>query len=85
MLPPQVLTMAARRLSESAMGKQSRETATMLHLEMWTFVHGIATMMATSFLLLDWELISDMLTDVYLGIRERHVKKEQEVQIDACN
>ena len=63
----------------------SRETATMLHLEMWTFVHGIATMMATSFLLLDWELISDMLSDVYLGIRERHVKKEQEVQIDACN
>lgn len=60
----------------------SRETAMLLHLEMWTFVHGIATMMATSFLLLDWELISEMLSDVYHGIRARHVTEGKN---DACN
>lgn len=52
------------------------EIARLMHLEMWTFVHGIGTMLATSFLPLEWEQISDMLTDVYQGIRERHVSKE---------
>lgn len=52
----------------------SRETASLMHLEMWTFVHGIGTMLATSFLELDRELISNMITDVYQGIRLRHIK-----------
>ena len=56
----------------------SRERATRMHLEMWTFVHGIGTMLATSFLSLDQELISEMLTDVYQGVREKHVKEEAE-------
>lgn len=51
----------------------SREKATLMHLEMWTAVHGIATMHATSFLALDWDLISMMLSDIYLGIKARHV------------
>ncbi len=51
----------------------SREKAELMHLEMWACVHGIATMLATSFTELDWSLISDMLTDVYQGIRARHV------------
>ena len=50
----------------------SYETAELIHLEIWIFVHGIATMIATSFLALDLPLISDMLTDVYHGILERH-------------
>ena len=54
----------------------TEETARLMHLEMWSCVHGIGTMLATSFLSLDWELISDMLTDVYQGIRARHVPKE---------
>lgn len=49
----------------------SRERAELLHLEMWTCVHGIATMLATSFLNLEWELISNILTDVYIGLREK--------------
>lgn len=53
-----------------------RERAERMHLEMWTCVHGIATMLATSFLSLDWELISDMLTDVYQGIRTKHLSEE---------
>ena len=51
----------------------SRETATLMHLEIWTFVHGIASMIATSFLELDMELISKMMTDAYQGIRKHHV------------
>ena len=54
----------------------SREVATKIHLEMWAFVHGIAAMSATSFLTFDWDLISDMVTDVYQGIRTRNSCKE---------
>ena len=46
----------------------TKETATLFHLEMWAFVHGIASMMATDFINLDWELISDMLTHAYKGL-----------------
>ena len=42
------------------------------HLEMWAFVHGIATMFATGFLDLPWELVSKMLTDVYQGLRKQY-------------
>ena len=49
-----------------------KEKAELIHLEIWSCVHGIATMFATSFLELDWEFISNMLTDVYLGITARH-------------
>ena len=54
----------------------TREKAELMHLEMWTFVHGIATMLATSFLALEWELIGEMMTDVYQGIRTRHLSEE---------
>ena len=54
----------------------SYEKAQLMHLEMWAFVHGIGTMYATSFLELDFELISNMLTDVYQGIRAKHVSEE---------
>lgn len=54
----------------------TKEKASLMHLEMWTCVHGIGTMLATSFLTLDWELISNVLTDVYQGIRTRHLSEE---------
>jgi AcrR family transcriptional regulator len=56
----------------------SEEKARLMHLEMWTCVHGIGTILATSFLELDMELISNMITDVYQGIRARHLGKERE-------
>ena len=59
-----------------------RKTAELIHLEMWAFVHGIATMLATSFLNLDEELISQMLTDVYQGVRDKLLKEKNK---DACN
>ncbi len=55
----------------------SESRARLLHLEMWTAVHGIATMLATSFLNFDWELISDMLTDIYRGLCIRHSAEDK--------
>ena len=56
----------------------SKEKAELLHLEIWTFTHGIATMLATSFLELESELVSRMLTDAYQGIRARLLSEEKE-------
>jgi AcrR family transcriptional regulator len=55
--------------------KISYEDAMMMHLEMWTCVHGIGTMIATSFWSPEWDLISNMLSDVYQGIRIRHISE----------
>lgn len=56
-------------------------TARRFHLEMWLYVHGIATMIATSYL--NWEeaFISEALTDAYQGLRLRY----QEVACHACH
>ena len=48
------------------------QSSKLFHLEMWAFVHGIATMFATGFLDLDWELVSRMLSDAYLGLRKQY-------------
>lgn len=50
----------------------SEDDAYMFHLEMWLYVHGIATMIATSYL--DWQddLISRVLTDAYMGLKYRY-------------
>ena len=47
-------------------------TAGLFHLEMWAFVHGIAAMFATGFLDLEWELVSKMITDCYMGLRKQY-------------
>ena len=46
--------------------------AKLFHLEMWMYVHGIATLFATGFLDLDWELVSKMITDSYQGLRKQY-------------
>jgi hypothetical protein len=53
-----------------------KEKAKLMHLQMWVSVHGIAAMLATSFLELETELISDILTDIYQGLRARHMTEE---------
>ena len=50
----------------------SKEKAEFFHLEMWSFVHGIASMLATNYLNLDMELISGMITDVYQGLIKQY-------------
>ena len=47
----------------------------LFHLEMWAYVHGIAAMMATGFLDLEWDLVSRMLTDSYEGLKLRYEGK----------
>ena len=49
--------------------------ARLFHLEMWAYVHGIATMLATGFCELDWDLISRMLTDSYQGLNKKFKKE----------
>lgn len=53
----------------------SGEAAKLFHLEVWAFVHGIASMFATGFLDLDWELVSNMITDVYQGLKKQYEKE----------
>lgn len=48
------------------------EDAYLFHLEQWIYVHGIATMIATSYLDWDDEFVSRVLTDAYLGLKHRY-------------
>ncbi len=48
------------------------EVGKLFHLEMWVFVHGIASMLATGFLELEEDLIAAMITDCYQGLRKRY-------------
>ena len=50
----------------------SGEDVKLFHLEMWAYVHGIASMYATGFLDLEWELVSKMITDVFQGLRKQY-------------
>ena len=52
------------------------EEATTFHMEMWVYVHGIATMLATAYLDLEYDEISDMLTDAFLGLKMRYESKK---------
>ncbi len=53
------------------------DSAYMLHLELWIYVHGIAVMIATNYL--DWniEFISNALTDAYRGLITRYTEGEK--------
>lgn len=54
----------------------NKEDAYMFHLEMWVYVHGIASMIATSYLEWDKETVSKMLTDVYIGLKRRYCDEQ---------
>lgn len=49
-----------------------REEARLFYLEMWAFTHGIASMIATSYLDWDEAFISRALTDGYEGLKHRY-------------
>lgn len=55
----------------------STEEAQRFHWEMWIFVHGIASMAATSYL--DWgtETISEFLTDAFEGLKQVYAKRKE--------
>ena len=52
----------------------SEDSAYLFHIEMWVFVHGIATMAATSYLDMDTEFASRVLTDAYQGLKHRYTE-----------
>ena len=72
---------AAERADDSAVGPiysliaenvgVDIDTAKLIHLETWAFVHGIAAMIVTDYYVPDTELISSMMTDVYEGLKSR--------------
>lgn len=51
------------------------DQAYLFHVEMWVFVHGMATMVATSYLDWDMDFVGQVLTDAYLGIGQRFLEK----------
>ena len=56
------------------------EEAFFFHMEMWIYVHGIATMIATSYMELDEALISEALTDAYEGLKYRYTEGKNHVR-----
>lgn len=55
----------------------SSDDAYFFHIEMWLYVHGIATTIATSFLEWDWDLIDHMMADMYEGMKLRYARKDE--------
>lgn len=47
------------------------QAAYTLHIELWIFIHGIASMLVTGYLNLEETVISTMVTDVYQGLLAR--------------
>lgn len=54
----------------------SRSVAERFHSEMWIFVHGIAVLTATGYFDLEEARTSEMLTDVYEGLKARFLQQE---------
>ena len=58
----------------AALGDQTGlegERADLFHVEMWIFVHGIASMTVNESFSLDMEMASMMISDVYEGLKNR--------------
>ena len=58
----------------------SEELAALFHLEMWTFVHGIGAMIASSSYNWDMDLASRTLTDAYQGLKHRFEQLKTEAE-----
>ncbi|MCM1439105.1 MAG: TetR/AcrR family transcriptional regulator [Roseburia sp.] len=59
----------------SAAGKATgldRDAAEFFHLESWIFVHGIAAMLATSYIDFDEETVQKMVTDMFAGLKMKY-------------
>ncbi len=53
----------------------TKEQAFLFYIEMWAYVHGIATMIVTGYY--DWseELASQTVTDMYIGLKYKYENK----------
>lgn len=50
----------------------SEDSAKLFHLEIWAFVHGIASMFITGYLNLEWDMVSRMVSDAFHGLKSRY-------------
>lgn len=55
----------------------TEDEAYSFHIEMWIWVHGVASMHATGYLDLPEETVSAMLTDVFRGLCARYANREE--------
>lgn len=55
----------------------SEDEAYIFHMELWLYVHGIATMIATNYLEWDIGFIEKALTDAYEGLKYRYTGGKQ--------
>ena len=53
-----------------------RDRAYQFHLELWLYVHGMATMIATNYLDWDMDFVSRAMTDAYEGLKLRYTRGE---------
>ncbi|KFI62932.1 TetR/AcrR family transcriptional regulator [Bifidobacterium cuniculi] len=51
------------------------EEAERFHLEVWVGVHGLASMIATGYLDLDQAFVNRSVDDLYLALRDYHIKE----------
>lgn len=58
----------------------SEDDAFLFHLELWLYVHGIATMIATNYLDWDIDFVNNALTDAYEGLKHRFTGEERNVR-----
>lgn len=63
----------------------SEEDAYLFHLETWLYVHGIATMIATSYLRWEDDFISKALTDAFVGLKYRYSEKTGDLKQEVNN
>ena len=54
----------------------SRDEALIFHLENWIFVHGIAVMYATDFYAPEIQLVSRMISEVYMGVSGIYAERD---------
>ncbi len=57
----------------------TEEEAYLFHLEMWIYVHGVATMIATSYLDWNMDFVSRSLSDIYRGLVHRFTEGRENV------
>lgn len=55
----------------------TKENAYRFHMEIWIFVHGMATMIATSYLDWDMSFVSSALTDAYSALKQYYCEEEK--------
>ena len=58
----------------------TEEAAFRLHLEMWIYVHGLATMIVTGYLRWDESFIFSSISDVYFGLKEKFEKEPKNLR-----